>query len=88
MHVCKFKKTDCILDNYIERGILPFSETSVALCAPPSLSSQKYEIWKKNVASRVNSLACSLTSWRSFDCRPPRWTWPALASLTTPVSLF
>lgn len=52
------------------------------------LCSQRYEIWRRNVAARANSLACCPKSWTSFDCRPRRWTWPALASLTTPASLF
>lgn len=51
-------------------------------------SSQRCETWRRNVAARVNSSACCPRSWTSFGCRPPKWTWPALAYLIIPASLF
>ena len=60
-------------------------------CFPCSLhliSSQRYESWKRSAVARVNSLACCPKSWRSFACRPQKWTWPAPASSTIPASLF
>lgn len=52
------------------------------------MCSQRYESWRTNVAAKANSLACCPKSWRSSDCRPRWWTWPALASLTILASLF
>lgn len=52
------------------------------------IRSQRYEIWRRSVAPRANSLACCPKNWRSSACRPPRWIWLVLASSTTPAFLF
>lgn len=52
------------------------------------MGSPRYETWRINVAARANSSACCPMSWRSFDYRLRRRTWPALASSTTPASRF
>lgn len=58
------------------------------MCVLLVACSQRYETWRRNAAVRVNSLACCPKSWRSFACRPQKWTWPDQASSATPACQF
>ena len=72
----------CVFSHLVKLCFYCLPVVLVCMC------SQRYETWRTNVAARANSLACCPKSWRSFDCRPPRWTFPTTASSTTPASLF